>query len=55
MVVYWMRRWRLEANYGGPHWQQIKDRDFRVAGFGVARHGSGRTTLVVDFYGKPVD
>lgn len=55
MVVYWMRRWRLEANYGGPHWQQIKDRDFRVAGFGVARHRSGRTTLVVDFYGKSVD
>jgi hypothetical protein len=55
MVVYWMRRWRLEANYGGPHWQQIKDRDFRVAGFGVARHRSGRTTLVVDFYGRSVD
>ena len=55
MVVYWMRRWYRETSYGGAHWQQIKDRDFRVAGFGVARHRSGRTTLVVDFYGKSVD
>ena len=55
MVVYWMRRWYRETSYGGAHWHQIKDRDFRVAGFGVARHPSGRTTLVVNFYGKPVD
>jgi hypothetical protein len=55
MVVYWMRRWYHETSYGGAHWHQIKDRDFRVAGFGVARHPSGRTTLVVNFYGKLVD
>lgn len=55
MVVYWMRRWYHETSYGGAHWHQIKDRDFRVAGFGVARHPSGRTTLVVNFYGKVVD
>jgi len=55
MVVYWMRRWYHETSYGGAHWHQIKDRDFRVAGFGVARHPSGRTTLVVNFYGKFVD
>ena len=55
MVVYWMRRWYKETSYGGAHWHQIKDPDFRVAGFGVARHRSGRTTLVVDFYGKRVD
>ena len=55
MVVFWMRRWYKETSYGAAHWHQIKDRDFRVAGFGVARHPSGRTTLVVDFYGKRVD
>lgn len=55
MVVFWMRRWYKETSYGGAHWHQIKDRDFRVAGFGVARHPSGRTTLVVNFYGKLVD
>lgn len=55
MVVFWMRRWYKETGYGGAHWRQIKDPDFRVAGFGVARHRSGRTTLVVDFYGKSVD
>jgi hypothetical protein len=55
MVVYWMRRWYKETSYGAAHWHQIKDRDFRVAGFGVARHRSGRTTLVVDFYGKRID
>lgn len=54
MVVFWMRRWYKETSHGGAHWSQIKDRDFRVAGFGVARHRSGRTTLVVDFYGKSI-
>jgi hypothetical protein len=54
MVVYWMRRWYRETSYGAAHWHQIKDRDFRVAGFGVARHRSGRTTLVIDFYGKSI-
>ena len=38
MVVYWMRHWYKETSYGGAHWHQIKDPDFRVAGFGVARH-----------------
>jgi uncharacterized protein YkwD len=50
-----MRRWYKETSYGAAHWRQIKDPDFRVAGFGVARHPSGRTTLVVDFYGRRVD
>jgi hypothetical protein len=54
MVVYWVRHWYKETSYGGAHWHQIKDPDFRTAGFGVARHPSGRTTLVVNFYGKPV-
>lgn len=55
MVIYWMRRWYKETDWGAAHWHQIKDPDFRVAGFGVARHWSGRTTLVVNFYGRPVE
>lgn len=55
MVIYWMRRWYKETGWGGAHWHQIKDPDFRVAGFGVARHRSGRTTLVVNFYGRRID
>jgi len=37
MVVYWMRHWFKETSYGGAHWAQIKDPDFRVAGFGGER------------------
>jgi hypothetical protein len=55
MVIYWMRYWHRERRYGGPHWRQIKDSDFRSAGFGVARTASGRTRLVVNFYGGAVD
>ncbi len=55
MVIYWMRHWYKETDWGGAHWHQIKDPDFRVAGFGVAKHRSGRTTLVVNFYGRSVD
>jgi hypothetical protein len=55
MVIYWIRRWYKETSDGGWHWRQIKDPTFLVAGFGVARHRSGRTSLVIDFYGKPVD
>jgi len=54
MVVYWVRRWYRETSYGSAHWRQIKDPDFRTVGLGVARHASGRMSLVVDFYGKPV-
>lgn len=54
MVVYWVRHWYREAAYGGAHWRQIKDPDFRTVGLGVARHASGRMSLVVDFYGQPV-
>jgi hypothetical protein len=54
MVAFWVRYWHRESSYGGPHWRQIKDRRFRVAGIGVARMG-GRTRLVVDFYGRRVD
>lgn len=54
MVVYWVRHWFKETSGGGWHWRQIKDPDFRVAGFGVARDPSGRLCLVVNFYGRRV-
>ena len=55
MVVYWVRYWFGERRYGGSHWRQIKDRDFRAAGVGVSRTAGGRTRLVVNFYGRSVD
>jgi hypothetical protein len=54
MVVYWMRYWYRERRWGGAHWRQIKDRDFRSIGVGVVRTGGGRTRLVVNFYGRSV-
>ena len=55
MVVYWVRYWYRERKWGGWHWRQIKDGDFRSAGFGVARTAGGRTRLVINFYGRVVD
>ena len=55
MVIYWVRYWYGERRWGGPHWRQIKDPDFRSAGFGVARTAGGRTRLVINFYGRAVD
>jgi hypothetical protein len=55
MVIYWVRYWYRERTYRGPHWRQIKDPDFRSAGFGVARTAGGRTRLVINFYGGVVD
>lgn len=54
MVAYWVRYWWRERTYGGPHWRQIKDRDFRSVGIAVSRTKSGRTRLVVNFYGRSV-
>jgi hypothetical protein len=54
MVIYWVRYWYRERKWGGPHWRQIKDPDFRSAGFGVARTRGGRTRLVINFYGRVV-
>jgi hypothetical protein len=54
MVAYWVRYWFGERRYGGWHWRQIKDPDFRSAGIGVARTAGGRTRLVVNFYGRAV-
>lgn len=54
MVAYWVRYWWRERSYGGPHWRQIKDRDFRSVGIAVSRTKGGRTRLVVNFYGRSV-
>jgi hypothetical protein len=55
MVVTMIRWWTAERAYNGWHWRQIKDRSFKSAGYGFAKLGNGRTRLVVNFYGKPVD
>lgn len=54
-VVLIVRMWQAERQWGGPHWRQIKDRDFRSIGIGVARYGARKTQLVVNFYGKLID
>lgn len=55
MVVTMVRWWYAERAYNGWHWRQMKDQGFRAAGYGFAKLGNGRTRLVVNFYGKPVD
>jgi hypothetical protein len=54
MVIHWMRYWYKETAWGGAHWRQIKDADFRSVGIGVVRRGD-RTRLVVNFYGRVID
>jgi hypothetical protein len=54
MVAYWVRYWWRERSYGGAHWYQIKDRDFRSVGIAVSRTSGGRTRLVVNFYGRSI-
>lgn len=54
-VVRIVRMWQAEKSYRGPHWRQVKDRDFKSAGVGVAMYGSRKSQLVVDFYGKVID
>lgn len=53
MTIFIVRWWQRERSYRGAHWRQIKDRRFKSAGFGVAKHGR-RAHLVVNFYGKAV-
>jgi hypothetical protein len=47
-----VRLWQSEKRYRGPHWRQIKDRDFRSLGVGVAKYGQRKAQVVVNFYGK---
>ena len=50
MVLRTHRMMQSERSYGGPHWQQMKDPDFRSVGIAVAKAG-GQTRIVIDFYG----
>lgn len=50
-----VRMWQAEKSYRGPHWRQIKDADFKSAGVGVAKYGSRKAQIVMNFYGKVVD
>jgi hypothetical protein len=43
------RYFQSEASYGGGHWKNIKNRNFKCVGIGVWRY-NGRTRLVEDFY-----
>ena len=54
-VVRIIRMWQSEKAWNGPHWRQIKDPEFKSVGVGVARYGSRKTQLVMNFYGKRLD
>ncbi len=53
-VVRVVRMWQAERSWGGPHWRQIKDPEFKSVGVGVARYGSRKAQMVMNFYGKAV-
>ncbi len=53
-VIRIVRMWQAEKSYNGSHWRQIRDKDFRSFGVGVARYGKRKTQVVVNFYGKLV-
>jgi len=53
-VVTIVRMWQAEKKWRGWHWKQIKAGKFRSVGVGVARYGSRKTQVVVNFYGKLV-
>ncbi len=55
MVTFILRWWQREKAYNGWHWRQLKDKDFKSMGVAIARRGSGKSQLVVNFYGKVVD
>jgi hypothetical protein len=54
-VVRIVRMWQSEKAWGGPHWKQIKNPKFASVGVGVARYGSRKTQIIMNFYGKKVN
>ena len=50
-----VRMWQDEKAWGGPHWRQIKDKDFKSVGIAVARYGKRKAQVVINFYGKHID
>jgi hypothetical protein len=53
-VVRVVRMWQYEKRYNGWHWRQVKSRDFRSVGVGVASLGQRKAQIVIDFYGETV-
>lgn len=53
-VIRVIRMWQAEKSYNGWHWRQIRDRDFKSFGVGVARYGGRKTQIVLNLYGKLV-
>jgi hypothetical protein len=51
IVLATHRDMQAEKSYGGGHWRNMKDPDYKSVGIGVA-NSNGRTTVVYDFYGK---
>lgn len=50
MVVRTHRMMQSEQSYNGWHWKNMKNRDFRRVGIGIARDGQ-ESRVVYDFYG----
>lgn len=49
-TIIWAHRvFQSERSYNGPHWKNIKNRNFRYIGIGIWRYGD-RVRLVTDFY-----
>lgn len=53
-VIRIIRMWQAEKSYGGPHWRQIRDKDFKSFGVAVARYGNRKAQIVMNFYGKSI-
>lgn len=53
-VILIVRWWQREKSYGGWHWRQIKDPRFKSMGVGVAKLGTRKAQVAVNFYGKRV-
>ena len=51
MVIRTHRMMQAEKSYNGWHWKNMKNRDFKRVGVGIAKSGS-RSWVVYDFYGN---
>lgn len=49
MVIRSARFFQAEKSYDGPHWKNLRDRDFRHVGIGIASI-DGEKRIVYDFY-----
>ncbi len=51
MVIWASRAFQAEKRSNGGHWRNLKSKDFKSVGIGVAKMGS-TSTIVFDFYGR---